>query len=184
MTEQEAIAALQQGDINGLAVLVDRYQIRAIRAAFLITRDEATAQEVVQNAFLRVFERIDQFDTQRPFAPWFMRIVTNDAIKATRHNRRHISLNTPAANGNSPLGELLPAAFAELDEQVSDTILREKVWTALGQLTPKQRAAVVMRYYLDMSEAEMAGRLNIAAGTVKWHLHQARQRLHSLLAAR
>lgn len=183
MTEQEAIAALQQGDINGLAMLVDRYQIQAIRAAFLIIGDEGTAQEVVQNAFLRVFERIDQFDQQRPFAPWLMRIVSNDAIKATRHSQRHISIDTPAVNGDSPLSELLPTAFTEPDEQVSDAILREKVWAALDQLSPKQRAAVVMRYYLDMGEAEMSGRLNIAAGTVKWHLHQARQRLRNLLTA-
>lgn len=181
MTEQEAIAALRQGDINGLALLVTRYQVKAIRAAYLIMRDESAAQEVVQNAFLRVYERIEQYDDKRPFAPWFFRIVSNDAIKAAQRQRRELSLETPTANGRSPLSDLLAADFPEPDEQVTAVMLREQVWAALGQLSPKQRAAIVMRYYLDMGETEMADRLHIARGTVKWHLHQARQRLHTLL---
>jgi RNA polymerase sigma factor (sigma-70 family) len=55
------------------------------------------------------------------------------------------------------------------------------VWQALTKLAPKQRAAIVMRYYLDMGEQEMAEQLSVAPGTVKWRLHQARQRLRHLL---
>lgn len=69
MTEQEAIQALRRGDVAGLEVLVRRYQLKAVHAAFLVTQDKGTAEEVVQNAFLRVAERIDQFDVTRPFAP-------------------------------------------------------------------------------------------------------------------
>jgi RNA polymerase sigma-70 factor (ECF subfamily) len=66
---------------------------------------------------------------------------------------------------------------------MTTTHLNETVWQALVQLTPKQRAAVVMRYYLDMSEKEMTERLAIAPGTVKWRLHTARERLRQLLEA-
>ena len=182
MTEQEAIAALQRGDIQGLAALTARYQVKAIRAAYLIMGDESAAQEVVQNAFLRVYDRIDQYDDKRPFSSWFFRIVTNDAIKAAKRSRREVSLDLPVGNGHSPLSDLLSADFPELDEQVTAVLLREKVWAALEQLSPKQRAAIVMRYYLDMGETEMAVQLHIAVGTVKWHLHQARLRLQILLS--
>jgi RNA polymerase sigma-70 factor (ECF subfamily) len=182
MTEQEAIAALQRGDIQGLAELAARYQVKAIRAAYLIMGDESAAQEVVQNAFLRVYDRIDQYDDKRPFSPWFFRIVTNDAIKAAKRSRREVSLELPVGNGHSPLSDLLSADFPGPDEQVTAVLLREKVWAALEQLSPQQRAAIVMRYYLDMGETEMAERLHIAAGTVKWHLHQARHRLQALLS--
>lgn len=183
MTEREAIRRLQQGDIDGLEALVRCHQVKAIRAAFLITRDLALAQEIVQTAFLRVYERIGQFDASRPFAPWFFRIVANDAVKATRRSGRHLSLELPLPNedGQLSLDELLTDNRPRPDEQIEAMDLREIVWEALEKLTPKQRAAVVLRYYLDMSETEMAGELKVAPGTVKWHLHVARERLRTLL---
>jgi RNA polymerase sigma-70 factor (ECF subfamily) len=181
MTEAEAIAALRKGDIAGLEYLVRRYQVRAVRAAYLITRDLGIAQEVVQEAFLRVNERIHQFDPQRPFAPWFFRIVTNDARKAAQRGRRIVSLERPNEDGTASLWDILPDSRSGPSEQVASAQLRQEVWEALGQLSPKQRAAVVLRYFLDMGEAEMAVKLSIAPGTVKWHLHTARERLRTLL---
>ena len=89
MEEREAIARLNRGDIAGLETLVRQYQVQAVRTAYLITRDRALAEDIVQAAFLRVYERIGQFDTKRPFGPWFLRSVVNDAIKAaTRHEHQ------------------------------------------------------------------------------------------------
>ena len=67
------------------------------------------------------------------------------------------------------------------EEAITAKQLQETVWQALSQLTPKQRAAVVMRYYLDMGETEMAAQMEVAPGTVKWRLHTARERLRRLL---
>jgi RNA polymerase sigma-70 factor (ECF subfamily) len=181
MTEAEAIAALKKGNIAGLECLVRHYQVRAVRAAYLITRDLATAQEVVQEAFLRVYERIDQFDAQRPFAPWFFRIVTNDAIKAAKRGRRTVSLEQPGNDGEVSLWDILADERPDPAQQVTAGQLRAEIWKALDQLSPKQRAAVVLRYYLDMGEAEMTIKLNISPGTVKWHLYTARERLRTLL---
>jgi RNA polymerase sigma-70 factor (ECF subfamily) len=177
MAEAEALACLQQGDIEGLAWLVERYQVRAVRAAFLIVHDEGLAREVVQTAFLRLYERIGQFDQERPFAPWFFRIVVNDALKAIRHHKRLASWEELAQAGEVALQAQLPSP----EESLTAAMQREAVWQALQQLTPGQRAAVVMRYYLDMSEQEMSEQLQVAPGTVKWRLHQARQRLRELL---
>jgi DNA-directed RNA polymerase specialized sigma24 family protein len=73
LQEQEAIIRLKQGDISGLEILVQKYQIQAVRAAYLITRDSALAEDIVQTAFIRASELIDQFDVGRPFASWFLR---------------------------------------------------------------------------------------------------------------
>lgn len=177
MTEQEAILALRRGDIDGLAILVRRYQLKAVHAAFLVTQDKGTAEEVVQNAFLRVAERIHQFDVKRPFAPWFMRIVVNDAIKAVQRGPDLLSLES----GEAQFAVLLQAQLPSPEAMLTAVQLRETVWAALEKLTPRQRAAVVLRYYFDMSEQEMATRLDIAPGTVKWRLHTARERLRQLL---
>ena len=84
MEEREAIERLKRGDIGGLEALVKRHQVEAIRAAYLIVRDRALAEDIVQGAFLRAYERIGRFDADRPFGPWFMKVVANDALKAAR----------------------------------------------------------------------------------------------------
>jgi RNA polymerase sigma-70 factor (ECF subfamily) len=177
VTESEAIDALLQGEINGLAILVRQYQIKAVRAAFLITHDEQIAQDVVQNAFLRVTERIKQYDRGRPFAPWFMRIVVNDAIKAVQRRPRWLSFEREEKD----FQEHLQLCHPSPEKALTTAQMRQTVWQALAQLTPKQRATVVMRYYLDMGETEMAAQMDVAPGTVKWRLHTARERLRQLL---
>ncbi len=175
MEEREAIAQLKRGDVGGLEPLVRKYQVQAVRTAYLITRDRALAEDIVQAAFLRAYERIGQFDAGRPFGPWFLRSVTNDAVKSITRGKRQVSLETGA------LADLLadsnpgPAQVAEAAD------LRQTVWDALGKLPPAQRAAIVLRYYLGLSEAEMVEQLACPPGTVKWRLHAARKRLRRLL---
>ncbi len=181
MEEQEAIARLKRGDIGGLETLVRQYQVRAVRTAYLITRDRALAEDIVQAAFLRAYERIGQFDAGRPFGPWFLRSVVNDAVKAAARRKRLVPLEAGYEGEETSLADLLadpnpsPADLAEAAET------RQAVWAALGKLPPAQRAAIVQRYYLGLSEAEMAGELACPPGTVKWRLHAARKRLRTLL---
>ena len=94
MNEHQAIARLKRGDIDGLETLMQLHQVRAVRTAFLITRDRALAEDVVQAAFVRVYERIAQFDSNRVFEPWLLRIVTNDAVKAATRRERFVPLCT------------------------------------------------------------------------------------------
>ena len=81
MDEQEAIQQLKHGDIGGLEFLVYRYQLKAVRTAYLITRDLGLAEDVVQDAFLHVYRSIRGFDAARPFEPWFLRSVINASVK-------------------------------------------------------------------------------------------------------
>jgi len=180
MEEEEAIARLKQGDISGLEALVRRYQVQAVRAATLITRDRALAEDIVQAAFLRAYERIGQFDSKRPFGPWFLRSVVNDAVKAAARRERQVALEGESSDG-ATLAELLadPAPGPVGRAEAAET--RQAIRDALGRLSPAQRAAVVLRYYLGLSEAELAEELACPPGTVKWRLHAARQRLRTLL---
>jgi RNA polymerase sigma-70 factor (ECF subfamily) len=180
MEEREAIARLKRGDVGGLEALVRGHQVQAVRAAFLITRDRALAEDIVQAAFVRVYERIEQFDTERPFAPWFLRIVVNDAIKAATRRERHISLEI-SPEGRISLADLLADPNPGPADLVEAADIHRAVWKALGRLPPAQRAAIVLRYYLGLSEAEMAEELACPPGTVKWRLHTARKRLQALL---
>jgi RNA polymerase sigma-70 factor, ECF subfamily len=178
MDEQQAIHCLKQGDINGLEVLVRLYQARAVRAAYLITCDVALAEDVAQEVFLQAFRSIRHFDQDRKFAPWFMRSVVHAALKAAQKNSTH----DHSSRGLS-LEELFTGSDS-VEEQVETKEFQAQVWAAMSDLSPRQRAAVVQRYFLDMSEKEIAAQLETPAGTVKWLLHEARERLRSLLSER
>jgi RNA polymerase sigma-70 factor (ECF subfamily) len=179
MDEQQAIHRLKSGDIGGLEVLVSLYQVRAVRTAYLITRDAALAEDVAQEAFLQAYHSIRHFDQARPFGPWFMRSVVHASLKAAQRNSRQ-------ANPD-PQGQTLEELFADgapVEDQIETLEFQRQVWAALQDLTPRQRAVVVQRYFLDMSEKEMAAGLEAAPGTIKWLLHVARERLRSLLSER
>ena len=175
MEESEAIDLLRHGDISGLEELVQRYYIHAVRTVYLITRDHAIAEDIVQAAFLRVYERIDQFQAARAFEPWFIRSVVNDALMLERRKSQ-----IPDALSDYQ-ASLLPAYNPTLDEVLLRAETSEALWATLGKLSINQRAVIVMRYYLDMSEVEMASELDCPPGTVKSRLHAARQRLRQLL---
>jgi RNA polymerase sigma-70 factor (ECF subfamily) len=179
MDEQQAIFQLKQGDIGGLEFLVSLYQVRAVRTAYLITRDTALAEDVTQETFLQAYRSIRHFDQARPFGPWFMRSVVNAAMKAAQRDSHQASPVSPERN----LEELL-ADDASIEDQLETTEFQQQVWAALQVLTPRQRAVVVQRYFLDMSEREMAAELGAAPGTIKWLLHVARERLRTLLSER
>lgn len=179
-SEKAAVSRLKNGDIRGLAALVEAHQVKAARAAYLIVRDPALAQDIVQAAFLRFYERIGRYDSTRPFAPYFMRMVVNDALAALRTRSRSTSLDVP--DGEISLEDVLPDPALTPDGALEAAELRGAVEAALEKLSPEQRAAVVLRYYLGLSEADMAASLDVPPGTVKWRLHAAKKQLRALLS--
>jgi RNA polymerase sigma-70 factor (ECF subfamily) len=180
--EEEAINRLNRGDIGGLEMLVRAYQVKAVRAAYLVIQDKGLAEDVVQNAFLRIYDRIKQFDKNRAFSPWFFRIVMNDAVKAVRRNGREISWERQFEDGKFSLDELVAEDILGPSEEIERAELRKVVAEALEKLPPEQRAVVVMYYFLGMSEAEVVEEMAVPTGTVKWRLYAARRRLRKILA--
>jgi RNA polymerase sigma-70 factor, ECF subfamily len=180
MDEHEAIRRLKQHDLRGLESLVHDHQLEAVRVAMLVTRERALAEDVVQSSFVRVCEKIGQFDEGRTFRPWFLRIVTNAALKAVTRGRREISYEMLAAEATGAGARLLaaddPQEQAERSERVA--VLR----AAVDGLSPEQRVAIVLHYYLGFKEREIAGEVGRPLGTVKRWLHDARIRLRALLA--
>ncbi|HVF99429.1 MAG TPA: sigma-70 family RNA polymerase sigma factor [Chloroflexia bacterium] len=179
MEEGDAIARLKSGDISGLEYLVRKYQVEAVRVAYMVCRDRPLAEDIAQTAFINVFERIGSFDETRPFRGWFLRSVVNAALTASTRGKRTVSLENALHEDDAALARLDPA----LEEGIHSAEVSAAISAALAQLPPQQRAAIVLRYYLGMNESEMSAQLNCAPGTSRWHLHRARQRLKKLLPA-
>ncbi|MHC1740096.1 MAG: RNA polymerase sigma factor [Anaerolineaceae bacterium] len=176
MDDVEAIRRLKRGEIEGLETLVTRYQLRAVRTAYLVIQELSLAEDLAQEAFLQLFQRIRSFDETRPFEPYLMRSIVNAALNSIKKSEREIPLDCEEGEFERLLSAARSIeAGAEADE------LQEQILAALAKLPPRQRTAIVQRYYLEMSENEMSQALDAPAGTVKWLLNAARTRLRVLL---
>ena len=181
MNEHQAVTALKRGDLRGLEVLVLRYQVEAVRTAYAIVRDAAWAEEdIAQSAFIKVTQRITQFDEARRFAPWFMRIVARDAIAAARRETHTLFLN-PSDDGTPDWIEHIETNDPSVDAMLEQAQTSAELWELLGTLSPEQRAVIVLRYYSDLRHAEIARQLDIPEGTVRSRLHAALRRLRRML---
>lgn len=176
--DRDAIRRLKRGDIGGLECLIARHQGKALRTAFLVTHDHAMTEDVVQDAFVRFFQRANYFDESCPFEPYFLRSVVNAALNTVQ---RESKLQQVDFTEEASAVEVLLERAASVEEQAEFNALKRQIFEALSQLPPRQRAAIVQRYYLGMTEKEMSEMLDSPPGTVKWLLNVARARLRSLL---
>ena len=173
--EREAILRCQDGDLAGLEVLFELHRLAVLRTAYGIVGNHHIAEDVTQQVFVELFTAMRRFDPDRPLAPWLYRIVVNISLKdLRRRHHRNLPLDKSAA-ADLPSPDPLPDLIAEESE------IKRSMWTAIQSLSPKHRAAVVLRYYHGFSEAEMAVALGCRRGTVKSRLHSALRRLEVLL---
>lgn len=158
--ERRLVAGARAGSQLDLEALFKAHWARAHRAALLIVRDEAAAEDIAQESFVAAMRAIDRFDRRRPFGPWLHRIVVNRAIdwSRTRALRREATVAT-----GPPDPDWDPPSL-----QLSDEVL-----AAMHSLDPDRRAAIVMRYLLDYTPGEIAALLEIPRGTVNSRLRRA-----------
>jgi RNA polymerase sigma-70 factor (ECF subfamily) len=151
-------------------MLVSAHQEAIFRLAYLLLRDASDAEDVAQEVFVRAFRALDTFDVDRPLRPWLLRIASNLASNRRRSLGRYLEAikrlySTPQATASSPA------------DGMSKKWEEETLWSAIKHLKPAEQEVVYLRYFLELSEAEMAAAMNVAPGTVKSRLHRALSRL-------
>jgi len=166
----------RNGDQDAYAELVTRYQAIAARTAYVITGTAADAEDVAQDAFVKAYYALDRFRAGAPFRPWLLRIVANEAINRRKAAGRRptvgLSVVEDRASGDTALS---PEASALAQER------REVVLEALRGMRQEDRLVIAYRYFLDLSELEMADALGVARGTVKSRLSRAITRMRALM---
>jgi RNA polymerase sigma factor (sigma-70 family) len=168
--EERLIAAAQAGDDDAYATLVSRHQDVAFRAAYLITGSAADAQDAAQEAFVKAWLALGRFRAGAPFAPWLLRIVTNEARNRRRSAGRRSGLALHAAQVHEGSAPGADAIALEDDE-------RARLLAALGVLRDDDQRVIAARYFLGLSESETAIALSWRRGTVKSRLSRALARL-------
>jgi RNA polymerase sigma factor (sigma-70 family) len=172
LSEADLIARAKRGDERAYEEIVERNQTIAFRVAWMISGSAADAEEAAQDAFLKAYRALGRFSEGAPFRPWLLRIVANEAHNRRVASGRHERLALRAAEERRP-GDAVPSPEAAL----LDSERRTELVTALSSLPERDRLAIAYRYFLELSEAEMAAALGCRRGTVKSRLSRALARL-------
>ncbi|HEY1976943.1 MAG TPA: sigma-70 family RNA polymerase sigma factor [Candidatus Baltobacteraceae bacterium] len=160
-----AIEAARAGRPGAADRLVAEAWPHAYRIAYGLLRDRDLAQDAAQEACAAIFTRISQLRTAEAFRVWLYRIVVREAARLERKRA---------------LSHVLGFAPASVDD-IAVSTLRADLRSALGKLARLQRAVIVLRYYAGMNSTEIAAVLAIPAGSVRFHLVEARRALERLL---
>jgi RNA polymerase sigma-70 factor (ECF subfamily) len=180
--DEELVASARQGDRRAFEELVERHKRRAYHIAFGFTRDREEAKDLSQDAFLKAFSNINNFDGRSSFYTWFYRIVVNLCLDYKRRQKRGPmnSFDETVDNHIEPAHE--PASPRSPDQQVFARQISQKVGEVLEALPPRQRTAFLLKNNQGLSIKEIAELMNAAEGTVKVHLHRAVATLREQLA--
>jgi RNA polymerase sigma-70 factor, ECF subfamily len=180
--EMTWVVQAQQGSDEAFTRIVETYQTPVYNLCYRMLGDADAAEDAAQETFLRVFQHLQRYDQKRPFATWLLSIAAHYCIDRLR--RRKLAIFSMDEADESDAGFDLPdPASPDPEAESMKKEERDRLHGLLRNLEPTDRAAIVMRYWDDFSEAEIAEALNLSVSAVKSRLHRARRALAGLWQA-
>ena len=183
MDDAAAVAEAQAGNRDAFRLLVERHSRGIFRLGFRMTGNEADAEEVVQESFLRAYRSLARFQARSSFSTWLHRIAANCALDLLQR-RKQEPQPSPAVADEDPEQspeERLPSHDAGPERRLLSGELRERIARALQQLTPMERTAFVLRHFEGRSIEEISQALELRAGAAKNTVFRAVQKLRRSL---
>lgn len=167
--ENEALVTqIQAGQQDLMADLVRQHSDRLFAVILRMVQSHSTAEDILQNTWVRVIRKFHQYDPSRPFVPWLTQIAINCCRDFWRHERLRQFLSL---SSHSEKPEVLdPKIATESQKALGQQI---EISKALANLSPKLREVIVLKFYSDLTHDEIAEVLRISAGTVKSRLNYA-----------
>ena len=176
LSDEAVVALIARSDDVALAELYDRYGRPAYGLALRVLRDEALAEDAVQEAFLAIWRGAEQYLPERAKATtWIMTLVHRRAVDLVRREERRRAEPLPEVEPDTGGPSAADTAWVRLE--------RERVQAALDQLPDQQREAIELAYYGGFTQSELAERLGEPLGTIKSRMFAGLARLRELLAA-
>jgi RNA polymerase sigma-70 factor (ECF subfamily) len=170
-------------DDSAVGILVQRYNRRLYRVARAVLRDDAEAEDVVQEAYVSAFSALDRFRGDASFATWITRIALNAALGRKRRQRPTVGLEN-IENGQADMSRVIafPSAPFNPEQAMAQSQVRELLEQVVEELPDAFRLVFVLRDIEQLSVDETAEHLGLKAATVKTRLHRARKMLRAGLA--
>lgn len=181
--DEALVKAAQAGGMEAFEELVARHRDKMYARAFSIVRNEEEALDVSQDAWIKAWQRLGQFEGDSTFTTWLTRIVINLCLDRLRRTGRFRTEPLPEQQDEPGAWErLLPPVWPEPTARLERNELRARIDEALGKLSDAHRTVLVLHEFEDMGYKEIARTVGISIGTVMSRLFYARRRLASLLA--
>ncbi len=174
------VLAAQRGDETAFAALYDAHAARVYALCLGLAGDRATAAELVQDVFVRVWENLDSFRGACAFSTWLHRVAVNVALESERKGRRR-SLKVQIAADLRATSDASTSAEPDAAAKASDPGLKMDLERAIARLSAGARAVFILHDVEGFQHAEIGERLGIAEGTSKAHLFRARRLLREML---
>ncbi len=169
-SEKKLVERCRKGDEGAFRILVEKYKDLLLGTAYLILKNRQSADEVVQETVLKMWENLPSLHDSSNLKPWLMRIVINEANQQFRKK----SIPTVSLESASEI--------PDDDYNIDELLIREEnhqiLQEALSSLSPEQREVIVLRYYSDLTVPEIAAAVSVPEGTVKSRLSRALDRLY------
>jgi RNA polymerase sigma-70 factor (ECF subfamily) len=181
LSDEEVVAHVLAGQTALFEVVMRRHNQRLYRVARSILRDDAEAEDVMQDAYVRAYEHLDQFAGAAKFSTWLTRIAVHEAL--ARRNRRNRYEELDHTSEQDPM-ERFPSLTPNPEQQTSNSELRGMLEQAVEELPEPYRTVFMLRDVEEMSTSDAAYALEITEQNVKVRLHRARALLRKTLFAR
>lgn len=178
-TEQLWIAQALEGDQAAFGELVKAHQNAVYNLCYRMLGERGEAEDAAQEAFLRAYAHLDRYDNDRSFRTWVLSIASNHCIDRLRKRR----LTWLSLDEGLPPHPALNSDAVEPEDAVINSERNATIQVMLAELSPEYRAAVVLRYWYDMSYTEIAEMLNTTESAIKSRLFRARQVLAEKMSA-
>ena len=181
--EAAVVAQARLGDARAFSELLRRYEGKIFRLALHITQNREDAEDVLQEAFLKAYEHLDQFQGQSRFYTWIVRIAVNQALMKLRKRKsdRSVSLDDTIDTGEDTVAREIAAWDENPEQRYSREEINEILGSAIDGLTPIYRAVFVLRDVDGLSTEEAADALDLSVPAVKSRLLRARLQLRDKL---
>lgn len=186
-TDQELVARARQGSETAYRELLGRYQRPVFSLVYRMVRDRELAEDLAQEAFVKVFNHIDRYDPKYKFSSWIFKIASNLTIDFLRKKEPEtVSIDGSRHASTDDAVEATRITVESRDEnpeeQLESKQLGEEIERAIGALRPEYRTAIVLRHVEGRAYEEIAEIMDVPLGTVKTYIHRARAELRGTLA--
>ncbi len=171
----------REGDAEAFRELVVSYSPKLFRLAWRITGDEQSAEDAVQETFLRAYRALGRFDARAQFGTWLHRIAVNAALDLTRRQERHRSRHEDRFHGAAGEEEVFPSSDPGPDRIALSLELERAVRSAMAELSTMERTAFVLRHFEGRSIAEICDQLGLGVSAGKQAVFRAVKKLRRVL---